>query len=120
MMGYYNHIMGYYNPTMGYYNPMMGYHNPTMGYCDHMMGYYNPTMGYYNLRMGYYNPTMGYCDRIHQSHGGILQCEHIIFTDCLRLSSRPVASGTPAQERGVQKLSELEVLDPASTSGTSG
>ena len=45
-------------------------------------------------------------------------CNHIIFTDCLRLSSRTVASGTPAQERGAQKLSEFGVQDPASMSGT--
>ena len=43
-----------------------------------------------------------------------------IFTDCLGLSSRTVASGTPAQEREVQKLSEFGVQDPASMSGTFG
>ena len=69
---------------------MMGCCNHMMGCCDHMMGCYN-----------------------HRWDG-------TIFTDCLRLSSRTAASGTPAQEREVQKLSEFGVQDPASMSGTFG
>ena len=103
--------------TIPWWDITITWWDTTITWWDTTTPWWDTTILWWDTAIGYTNPTVGYYNPITWLWASEM---HIIFTDCLRLSSRPVASGTPAQERGVQKLSELEVLDPASTSGTSG
>ena len=105
---------GMLQPHDGMLKPHDGMLQSHDGCCNHMMGCCNHMMGCYNHMMGCCNHMMGCCNHMMGCYNDI------IFTDCLCLSSKTAASGTPAQEREVQKLSEFGVQDPASMSGTFG